>query len=167
MNISTKTLLTSLAILQYQVPIYAMDGSEASSEELIVTPRISYFCPKMEVEEKIINILMTLPNNTIVETKGWEDNHEGGFRHTLYTLHSDDEEITHLSLNCNQSYRISVYLVVQYLVRNDNGSIHDHLDPIRLTLEQKNIRPDLEAIRITHSPESIEKMWVAYKYKIN
>lgn len=132
-----------------------------------VTFRISYFCPKMitEVDTKdgtmhihhkdVSSLSVIFPNGKILNTKPTSWSTSGG----RYTLYDQGKAVNQISLNpqelnaTNNPYYLIINIMTGYV---DQGK-PDSWEPIQLTLNKAMITPQLQAIRITHSDEKVDK----------
>lgn len=165
---STYTLYlpkTIAALIFTTAASFCAEMEKRSNNELNVpiVARISYFCPKMTVPHKDVSFLsIQFPNGERIETKGSNWSNNGG-RHTfsyngqkIDTITLDSQEFAPTS----PPYVLTVNIMTGYI---DEGRL-ESWNPIYLTLNKDLITPDLEAIRITHSPNSITDMRIQYNH---
>lgn len=162
MSIYTVSLPKTCAALLFTSAISFCGAMEKATDDLNtpVTARISYFCPQMTVPHKDVSFLsVQFPNGSKIQTKesNWSNN---GGRHTLSYNGQEIQTVTLNPQNMTSPYTLIVNIMTGYM---NQGKL-ESWEPIHLTLNKEMITPNLEAIRITHSPKSVRDMRIQYNY---
>lgn len=166
-----KTLLLSSIIFGAIVcsSISAEKGQLPLAENEEHAVRISYYSPKNDLlygNNQCSYLAIQLPNGVYLRSKGFGSSNEEGKRYPLFQLNNgfwntNKNRVDGLVLkkqDCPYFFRI--YPVTGYLVNNRMETLGCY--EVSLTSDQ--LTRNLEAIRITHTKESVTDLKLQFRY---
>jgi hypothetical protein len=150
--------------------VFSMDTTQIpldENEEHAV--RISYHCPKNDLlygNNQCSYLAIQLPNGVYLRSKGFGSSKNEGTRYTLFHLNNgfwdaDKNRVGGLILKKQDCpYVLRIYPVTGYLVNNKMETLGCY--EVSLTSDQ--LTRNLEAIRITHTKESVTDLKLQFRY---
>ena len=166
-----RTSLLSIIIFGASVysPISAEMGQSPLAENEEHAVRISYHCPKNDLlygNNQCSYLVIQLPNGEYLRSKGFGSSNEEGTRYDFYLLkndfwNTDENRVDKLILkkeNC--PYFFKIYPVTGYLINNQMETLGCYV----ISLRADQITQNLEAIRITHTKESVAEFKLQLRY---